>query len=181
MVMGTFTIQAGMGCHVVPGELGFIMNNSLSYFSLDPRSPNVVAPRKRPEWPMPNIMVTKDDKILLALGAPGGHGITQTVPQTLINMIEFGMDIQSAIEAPRFRLFPEYRSYPDRGVSMVIRPETRIPSAVFRALEARGHTIEPYNDWGPGVGNMSGIMVHPMSGVYMAGADPRGSYAALAW
>lgn len=181
MVIGTFTIQAGMGCRVVPGNLGFLMNNSLSYFSLDPLSPNVVAPRKRPEWPMANVIVMQDNKPLLVLGAPGGHGITQTVPQTLLNIIEFGMDVQAAIEAPRFRLMPEYRSYPDKGVSMVIRPEARIPSAVMQALEARGHTIEPYEDWGGGVGSMSAILIHPKSGVYMGGADPRGSYAALAW
>jgi gamma-glutamyltranspeptidase/glutathione hydrolase len=130
---------------------------------------------------MPTVMVTSGEKLLMAIGSPGGHGITQTVPQALLNVIEFGMDIQSAIEAPRFRLMTEYRSYPTSGVSMSIRPEARIPSAVQQDLQRRGHGIEPYAEWDPGVGAMSAILIHPTSGVYMAGADPRRQYAAVAW
>jgi gamma-glutamyltranspeptidase/glutathione hydrolase len=130
---------------------------------------------------MPTVMATRNSKFFVALGSPGGHGITQTVPQALLNIIEFGMDIQSAIEAPRFRLMPEYRSYPASGVSMQIRPEARIAADVLRALEGKGHKVEPYLDWDGGVGAMSGVLVHPQSGVYMGGADPRRQYAAVAW
>jgi gamma-glutamyltranspeptidase/glutathione hydrolase len=130
---------------------------------------------------MPTVIATRDGTFRLAIGSPGGHGITQTVPQALLNIIEFGMDIQSAIEAPRFRLMPEYRSYPVKGVSMEIHAETRIPAEVLKALQARGHKVVPFEPWDAGVGAMSGIVVHPQSGIYMGGADPRRQYAAVAW
>jgi gamma-glutamyltranspeptidase/glutathione hydrolase len=76
---------------------------------------------------------------------------------------------------------PEYRSYPPNGISMSVRAEAPIPATVRRELERRGHKVELFGDWDGGVGAMSGILIHPMSGVYMGGADPRRQYAALAW
>jgi gamma-glutamyltranspeptidase len=117
-------------------------------------------------------IVMKDGRPFLAIGTPGGQGIWQTVPQALMNILDFGMNIQEAIEAPRFV---------DDTSGQVLRMESRIPAEVRQALVQRGHRIQALPDYTSVVGGMNGIMIHPDSHVYMGGADPRRDGYAIGW
>ena len=108
--------------------------------------------------------IWKDGKLFALIGTPGSHGILQTTLQMILNLIEHGMNIQAAIEAPRIRL-----SEPGTHVTM----EGRIPAEVRDALTARGHEIQVLDDWTAGVGGGQGIAVDSEEGSFMGGADPR--------
>jgi gamma-glutamyltranspeptidase / glutathione hydrolase len=106
----------------------------------------------------------------VSIGTPGSYGILQTTPQMLLNVLEFGMHIQEAIEAPRVRI------YRDR----LIDAESRIPPLTRSGLAERGHAVNVIDDWSWIVGGGQGIVRDPESGALMAGADPRRDGYALA-
>lgn len=172
MVALTVTLGSTWGSGVVAGETGVILNNGVYWFNLDPESPAFVEGGKRTRWNMTPTMVSKDGRPFMVLGTPGGDGIWQTIPQVLTKIIDFGMDIQEAIESPRFR-------WTLSGVT--IRPESRIPSDVFEALELMGHVVDPYPEYTTGVGGVNGIVVDPDSGALMGGADPRRDGYVIGW
>ena len=120
---------------------------------------------------MAPIQAFRAGRLLLALGTPGSYGIPQTTTQMFLNLVEYGMDIQEAIEAPRVRV------YQDRAVDV----ETRIPAEVRAALSARGHVIRELSDWSWVVGGGQGISVDPVSGALAGGADPRRDGYAVGW
>ena len=97
------------------------------------------------------------------MGTPGSWGILQTTPQLLLNVLDFGMDVQQAIEAPRFRY------YTGRRVEM----EERFPVHVRHALQDRGHDVAVIDAWSMNVGGAQGICADQTSGVFQGGADPR--------
>jgi len=114
--------------------------------------------------------VFKDGAFALSIGTPGSYGILQTQPQMLLNALEFGLNVQEAIEAPRVRV------YRDR----LVDAEGRIDSETRQALAARGHQVNVLDDWSWVVGGGQGIVRDPESGALMAGADPRRDGYALA-
>jgi gamma-glutamyltranspeptidase/glutathione hydrolase len=112
--------------------------------------------------------VFKDGKLCLAIGTPGSYGIPQTTAQMLLNIMVFGMNIQEAIEAPRFRVMAEKE----------VVLEDRVDDAVRSELTKRGHQLTLPGDWSITVGGGQGIVIDPETQVMMAGADPRrDSYA----
>jgi gamma-glutamyltranspeptidase/glutathione hydrolase len=180
MVSLTPSLHSGFGTNVVMGELGFTFNCRGDYYSLVPGQANALAPGKRPRSTLQSTLVMKDGRPLMVLGSPGGDDQCMRTMQTFLNMVEFGMNIQQAIEAPRWttRAFPAspfpHTMYPgDLGV------EDRIPEAVRKALIARGHKLRVSGPWS--LGANAGIVVDPASGVLSAGADPRCDAYALAW
>ena len=106
----------------------------------------------------------------LSIGTPGSYGILQTQAQMILNVLEFGLNIQEAIEAPRVRV------YRDR----LVDAEARIPHDVREALGRRGHQVNVIDDWSWIVGGGQGIARDPETGALMAGADPRRDGYALA-
>jgi gamma-glutamyltranspeptidase / glutathione hydrolase len=106
----------------------------------------------------------------MSIGTPGSYGILQTTTQMIVNALEFGLNVQEAIEAPRVRI------YRDR----LIDAEARIPAATLDGLRARDHQVNVIDDWSWVVGGGQGIMRDPDSGALMAGADPRRDGYALA-
>jgi gamma-glutamyltranspeptidase/glutathione hydrolase len=114
--------------------------------------------------------VFRDGAFHVSIGTPGSYGILQTTPQMLLNVLEFGMNIQEAIEAPRVRV------YRDR----LIDAEARISAETRAGLAQRGHQVNAIDDWSWIVGGGQGIVRDPESGVLMAGADPRRDGYALA-
>jgi gamma-glutamyltranspeptidase/glutathione hydrolase len=141
----------------------------MRWFDLDPKSVNRIEPGKRPRFNMSPSIVFKDGKPFMAFGTPGGESIWQHMPQMLINIIDFGMNIQEAIEAPRF-----YSQLP-----MTLQLEKRIPAAVQKALEAKGHKIILAEEWS--LGAMNGIIINQENHFYMGGADPRREGYVVAW
>ncbi len=114
--------------------------------------------------------VFREGAFAISIGTPGSYGILQTQPQMLLNVLEFGMNIQEAIEAPRVRV------YRDR----LVDAEGRIPAETREALARRDHQVNVLDDWSWVVGGGQGIARDPESGALMAGADPRRDGYALA-
>lgn len=164
IVAVTQSLGQPFGSGTILGNTGMFLNNFMNWFDREPESPNVVGPNKRIEMCMSPCQVWKEGHPFAAIGTPGSHGILQTTLQMMLNLIEHGMNIQAAIEAPRVRLIE-----PGTHVAM----ESRIPVAVREALTIRGHDIEVLPDWTATVGGGQGIAFDPIEGTFMGGADPR--------
>jgi gamma-glutamyltranspeptidase/glutathione hydrolase len=146
---------------------GFALQDRMCGFTLEAGHPNEVAPRKRPLHTLCCSVVLDQGRLALAYATPGGHAQTQTLVQILNNLTVFGMDVQEAVEAPRFTHEP--------GRLLV---EARLPGAVRTALARRGHPVGVLPAWSSLVGGAAAVRLHPESGVRQAGADPRrDSYA----
>ena len=167
----TQTLGSPFGAGLIAGDTGILLNNLLMWNDLDPRSPNFLAPHRGVETRMAPVQVFRGGRVLVALGTPGSYGIPQTTPQMLLNLLEHGMNIQEAIEAPRIRV------YRDRAVDA----ETRITTEVRAALTARGHVIRELPDWSWVVGGGQGVWVDPGRGVMAGGADPRRDGYVMGW
>ena len=167
-VTQTLGVPFGSG-FAVPGT-GLVLNNILKWMDRDPASPNVLRPGRKAGTMMSPTQVFRDGAFALSIGTPGSYGILQTQPQMLLNMLEFGLNVQEAIEAPRVRV------YRDR----LVDAEARIPVETREALARRGHAVNAIDDWSWIVGGGQGIGRDPESGALMAGADPRRDGYALA-
>ncbi len=170
VVSVTQTLGAPFGSgFAVPGT-GIVLNNILKWADRDPASPNVLRPGRQSGTMMSPTQVFRDGAFRLSVGTPGSYGILQTQPQMLLNALEFDMNVQEAIEAPRIRI------YRDR----LVDAEARLADSTRIALSERGHTINVLDDWSWVVGGGQGVARDPDSGALMAGADPRRDGYALA-
>jgi gamma-glutamyltranspeptidase / glutathione hydrolase len=166
---------------VVAGDTGVLMGQRMQSFLLEAGHPNVLEPGKRPRVTLTPTLVMKDGKPLLALSTPGGDNQDQSLLQVLLNIIEFEMNVQEAVEAPRFQTLHLVSSFDDHRFNPgVLKIEDRIDKTILSALLSRGHKVEAVPAWG----NASAptvIMLRPDSGVIEAGADPRRGRYAIAW
>ena len=167
-VTQTLGMAFGSG-FAVPGT-GLVLNNILKWSDRDPESPNVLKPGRKSGTMMSPTQVFQDGAFVLSIGTPGSYGILQTQPQMMLNFLEFGLNLQEAIEAPRIRV------YRDR----LLDAESRISEATRAELGRRGHQVNVIDDWSWVVGGGQGIARDPESGALMAGADPRRDGYALA-
>lgn len=141
-----------------------------------------IAPGKRPRLTPCPALVLRDGEPVMALGGYGGDHIPQSVLQVFLNMVEFGMDPQEAVEAPRFYSY----SFPNSQTPSAYNPglvtlEGRIPSAVSEALRAKGHAVAAHPDWWEGACLNGALVRNPATGVLQGGADPRGEASAVAY
>ena len=171
IVSMTQSLGNAFGCGAIAGETGLFLNDFAWWFDLEAGSPNRFAPNRTVEQCLSPCMVFNNGQLLMAIGTPGGHGIPQTTSQMLLNVLDFGMNVQQAIEAPRIRVF--------EGTHVDI--ENRVPTPVRVKLEALGHslTVLPAFHWG--VGGGQGLYRVPESGAFIAGADPRRDGYAMGW
>jgi gamma-glutamyltranspeptidase/glutathione hydrolase len=165
MVSYIHSLFAGSG--VVMGETGALMNSRLQGFSLDERSPNCLAPGKRPLHTLNCYLVHKDGRPVLVGGTPGAHWQVQTNLQMLVNILEFGMDVQQAVEAPRFTFGDQLSLGSLKG-----RIESRIGHDVAQALNDRGHDFEIVGPWEV-AGAVQVISRDPDSGLYRGATEVR--------
>ncbi len=166
------SLHSAFGTGVVMGHLGFIFNCRGDYFSLKPGTANALAPGKRPRSTLQSTLVLKDGKPFLVTGSPGGDDQIMRTMQTLVNILDFGMNVQQAIEAPRWTT----RAFPSSPFPHVMYPgdlglEDRVPPAVRDDLAARGHKIKVRGPWT--MGSNSAIEIDPETGYFAAGTDPR--------
>jgi gamma-glutamyltranspeptidase / glutathione hydrolase len=169
----TQSLGSPFGSGVVAPGTGLFLNNFLYWTDLDPDSPNYLTAGDKIELMMTPTQGFQDERCVLSIGTPGSFGILQTTAQMILNHLEFGMNIQEAIEAPRVRV------YRDRLLDV----EARVTESLRAALAARGHQInvlEEHGGWSWVVGGAHGITRDPESGALVAGADPRRDGAALA-
>jgi gamma-glutamyltranspeptidase / glutathione hydrolase len=174
------SLHSYFGTGVVMGDTGIIFNCRGDYYSLVRGEANALEPGKRPRSTLQSTLIMKDGQPYAVLGSPGGDDQVMRTMQTLINMIDFGMNIQQAIEAPRW----SSRSFPASPFPHTMYPgdmsvESRIPEATRQALIARGHKLRVTPPWV--IGSNGGIVVDANTGVLSAGADPRVDAYAWAW
>jgi gamma-glutamyltranspeptidase/glutathione hydrolase len=157
---------------VIPG-LGFPMGTRGQMFGVDPHRPDVVAPRKRPRTTLTPSLVLKDKKPFLVFGTPGGDQQDQWTLQFFLNYVDFGMNLQEAIDAPTFHSehFPS-SFYPRDAHAGRMVIENRIPEATRRELEARGHTVRVAGAWSNG--KVMAVHSEQRTGVLSGGVSPRG-------
>ena len=166
VVSATQTLGNSFGSRLMPRGTGIWLNNSLAYSTFEPKgNPMDAYPGRRKLSGDVPLFVMRDGRPWIVVGTPGGHTIGQTVPQIVMNVLDFGMDIQAAIAAPRVS-FVE----PDQ-----LAIENRVPADVVDALAARGHNVASRTR----IGNAHGLTVEyddigrPVR--FTGGADPRGS------
>ncbi len=158
---------------VVPG-LGLIPSCRGSQSRPDPDHPSGVAPGKRPRLtPNPALMVM-DTGAVMPFGTPGGDVQIQAMLQVVLNVVQFGMELQQAIEAPRVASysfpssFAPFEYFPGR-----LAVESRVPAETRAALAALGHEVKDWPDWTWLAGSVEAVLTNPATGLIAAGADPR--------
>ncbi|GGE34329.1 gamma-glutamyltransferase [Marinicauda pacifica] len=171
----------GMGSGLVPDGLGFMLQDRGELFSLDPDHPNVYAPGKRPFHTIIPAMVTRDGQAWMSFGVMGGAMQPQGHVQILTNMIDFGLNVQDAGDAARWR--HQGSTQPtdpvtEEGGLGVVAVESGISEEVREALRARGHVIE---DGDGGFGGYQAIMRDPETGVYAAASESRKDGSAMGY
>jgi gamma-glutamyltranspeptidase/glutathione hydrolase len=188
MVSLIHSVFSVYGSRATVGQFGFILHNRGSAFSLDPRSPNVVAPRKRPFHSIIAGFVMKDGRPLMTFGNMGGNVQPETHAQHMVNMIDLGMNVQMSTDAARFT-----HSQTSNALSL----EANLFNRVGAALRAKGHDARSVS--GGAVGGYQGILFTrdpslpepafdrastndaPINGVYRAGSDHRKDGQAVGW
>jgi gamma-glutamyltranspeptidase/glutathione hydrolase len=140
----TYTLNAGYGSGVTATGLGFLLNNEMDDFAADPGQPNLfgliqgeanaIAPRKTPLSSMTPTIVTKDDKLYMVVGSPGGPTIINAVLEVILNVLDFGMNMQQAVDQPRIH----HQWMPDTlSLENTVSPDT------IALLRQFGHTVRP--------------------------------------
>ena len=163
----TQSINHFFGSGLIPEGTGFLLNNHMDDFSEDPHSPNAPAPNRRPVSSMGPLILFKSQEPILALGSPGGIRIFPSLTQILINIIDFGMSLDEAIEAPRFF------SYSMNGEPREISLESRISQEIRKILEDMGHTLLVREDYDKYFGGAQGLMILDGKKGLHGGADSR--------
>ncbi len=169
----TPTLGGLFGSNVVVGNTGLLLNNGMRLGSTSPypTDANYVGAGKIPVLNNSPVIVLKDGKLAYVFGTPGGETIGQTEFQVLLNLVDFAMPVQAAIEAPRLSLNAEPNFYKP-GAAITVQIEGRVPAATIASLTAMGHTVQVLPGWGS-LGHMQVISVDQKTGAMTAGADPR--------
>jgi gamma-glutamyltranspeptidase / glutathione hydrolase len=159
-------------------SLGFPLGTRVQTFYLDERHPNALRPKKRPRTTLSPSLAMRAGQPYLAFGTEGGDQQDQWTLQFFLNVVDFGMDLQEAIEAPKFSSahFPS-TFYPHKARPGVIRIESRIDEPVRAALAERGHIVETRPPWCEG--RVLAVGVDQARGIVMGGADPRGQISVV--
>jgi gamma-glutamyltranspeptidase/glutathione hydrolase len=172
LVSVTQSNGAPFGSGFVAGDTGIVLNNFMFWNDLDPRSPNYLrGGQQGRDMPMSPCIVTRDGELVLGVGTPGSYGILQTTLQMVLNVLDFDMHMQAAIEAPRVRAFEGTR----------VDVEGRLEASVIDELRGRGHDVRVLAPWTWAVGGGHGIRVDARQQVLQGGADPRRDGAAVAF
>lgn len=169
----TPTLGGLFGSNVVVGNTGLLLNNGMRIGSTSPypTDVNYVGAGKIPILNNSPVVVLKNGQLAFVFGTPGGETIGQTEFQVLLNLVDFDLPVQAAIEAPRLVLDAKPNFYKP-GAAITVQVEGRVPPATVAALKAMGHTVEVLPGWGS-LGHMQVIRVDQKTGAKTAGADPR--------
>jgi gamma-glutamyltranspeptidase/glutathione hydrolase len=174
----TTTLNDSFGSRVTATGLGFLLNDEMDDFAAKQGVPNTygliqgpanaIGPGKRPLSAMTPTIVLKDGKLFLVLGSPGGPTIITTVANVLIGVVDFGLDIQEAVNAPRFH---------NQWLPDVILVEDRLSPDTMNVLRSKGHKLTVRHFWG----DAECVMVDPKTGERLAGADGRNNGKAVGY
>jgi gamma-glutamyltranspeptidase/glutathione hydrolase len=166
---------------IVPG-VGMAISLRGSQSKVQPGHPAALGPHKRPRLTPAPALVLRDGQPLIALGGYGGDHIPQGTLQVFLSLVEFGLDPQEAVEAPRSYTYNFPNSgYPYPYFPGVMRTEGRVAPEVREGLRQRGHKVEALPDWWEGSGLYGVITRNPQTKVLQGGADPRGEAYAVGY
>lgn len=170
-----------LGGAFIAGDTGVPMSNRMQAFRLEPASPNVLAGGKRPRTTLTPTVVLKDGKPFLAIGTPGGDNQDQQILLVLLNVVDYGLDVQAAIEAPRVNSLHPQSSFGDHLAQPgVLEVERSLAPAVIDELKARGHIVRLRAPYSVSTGVVAAGM-DPATGRLRGGADPRRERALVAY
>jgi gamma-glutamyltranspeptidase/glutathione hydrolase len=169
LVSATQSLGSRFGCGDMVAGTGLMMNDRSWWMSLGD-GPNVVAPGRRASIGHSPAILCEEGMPIAALGSPGGFGILQYMTQTIVNMRDYGFDVQDAIEAPRFRL---------EGLGRRVWVERRIKPETRAALEGMGHEVVEYPAWTDRMGGVEGLEIDRRTGAILGGYDARRNSMAL--
>jgi gamma-glutamyltranspeptidase / glutathione hydrolase len=156
---------------VIAGGAGIPLSTRLQSFVMEAGHPNQLAPGKRPRVTLSPTIVMKDGKPVIAMSTPGGDNQDQAMLQVLLNMIEFGMSPQEAVEAPRFQTEHFYSSFAGHEFHPgKLALEGRIPRTTVEKLTGMGHLVSITGDWS---NSSAPAVIRLENGVLHGGADPR--------
>jgi gamma-glutamyltranspeptidase / glutathione hydrolase len=174
----TYTLEAGYGSKIVVPGAGFLLNNEMGDFNAGPglttvegligTPPNLAAPHKRMLSSMTPTILAKDGRLFMVTGSPGGRTIINTVLMTILNVIDFGMNVQEAVDAPRIhhQWLPDRLDYERNGLS----PDTLV------LLQRRGHVLRPISAQGV----VEAIVYNAKEDVLEGGCDRRAADGGVA-
>ena len=191
------SLSSGFGSGIVGGDTGVLLHNRGSYFSLDPRHVNYLQPGKRTMHTLTPAMVLRNGRPYMAIGSMGGDAQPQIHVQLLSAMIDFGLNAQQAIAAPRWRssryhvntVGRRQELSGQRGVDEHLRGdivemvllEERFPGSVALQLDLLGHRTMLGQPWEDALGHAQAIVINPTTHVFEGAADPRCDGLALGW
>jgi gamma-glutamyltranspeptidase/glutathione hydrolase len=179
MVSLTSSLLSGFGSGLVVENGGFFLNDRMRYFYLDPADVNSLQPRKRVRQTINPALALKDGKPYLTFGTPGADTQPQTQLQFFLNVVEFGMPVQRALEQPTVISNSFRDSYSPHAVLGRLIAPAMLPQSVRDALAAKGHKLDVRDV--KGVGSVKGIMIDPRTGVLHGGVSPTGDSYVMAW
>ncbi|HUQ26277.1 MAG TPA: gamma-glutamyltransferase family protein [Burkholderiales bacterium] len=169
-----FSLYGVFGSCVTSAPTGVVMQNRGAYFSLDPKHPNRLEPGKVPLHTLIASLAFKDDRLWAALGCMGADGQPQIHVQAYVAMIDFGLDIEQALDMPRW-LSGRFALGEPRDTLHI---EARYPRATIDELARRGHILDRWGDYNELAGHCNGITIGD-DGTLMGAHDPRSDGAAL--
>jgi len=165
------------GSGLIVEGAGISLQNRGAHFSLDPEHPNRLEPHKRTLHTLMPAMGFKDGQPWLVFGSMGGTGQAQTQLQILTNLVDFGLDVQQALEMPRWV----------RGGTLIgesieaFRLESRFPPETKKALQKLGYSLAELGLWSDRTGHAHAILIDPVKRLFLGGADPRSEGIAAGW
>jgi gamma-glutamyltranspeptidase/glutathione hydrolase len=179
MVSVTSSLLSGFGSGMVVENGGFFLNDRMRYWYLDPENVNALQPGKRVRQTINPALALRDGKPFLVFGTPGADTQPQTQLQFFLNVVEFRMDVQQALEQPAV-ISNSFRDsyYPHNVLGKLLTP-AMLAESVRAELAAKGHQLDIRN--ARGVGSVKAVMVHPRTGVLMGGVSPTGDSYVMAW
>jgi gamma-glutamyltranspeptidase/glutathione hydrolase len=172
-----FSLYGIFGACITDPATGVVLQNRAAYFSLDPAHPNRLEPGKVPLHTLIASLAFRDDRLWAALGCMGADGQPQIHLQTYVALIDYGLDIQAALAAPRW-LSGRFALGEARDTLHI---EARFPRETLDELARRGHRLDRWGEWNELAGHANGITIDAESGMRAGGFDPRSDGAATGY
>jgi gamma-glutamyltranspeptidase/glutathione hydrolase len=181
MVSITSSVASNFGSAMyVDGEGGgYFLNDVLARFNINPKHPNGIAARKRPRQTLNPVLVLKDGKPLMVFGSPGGDTQGQSQLQFFLNYVEFGWNVQQALEKPYFSTGAYHQSFHPHRAGNGLTVSQQVPREVREELAKRGHPVRTHS--AKGVGSVKAIVIDPQLRVLMGGASPATDSYVIGW
>jgi gamma-glutamyltranspeptidase/glutathione hydrolase len=187
LVSVTHSVNGTFGSGMIVDGWGFVLNNRMPYFSLEPGDVNVLTPGRRPRHTINPALAMRDGKPFLAWNTPGGDNQSQAMLQSFLNVVEFGMTVQEAVEAPTLTSFGFRESnYPQRAAGTLALPRV-LADVAGPGLAKRGHVLQvtelqgPYRQAPAGAGAVKMVMYDARRGVWFGGVSPAKDNYVIGW